>query len=702
MTTNLAPTSTDSRSPGRASLRAARGFPWPEVLVLVLALATRFWRLDYHSFWFDEVVSLNWAGSDATYIWNTTLPLLQDKHPPAYYLLLHYWRNLLDFFGCGENDIALRALGALMGTLTVLGVLLLVRRLSGRGTGLLAGLLVALSPVLVWYSQELRMFQPATTGLVWAGVCLFRGWQASRWRTALLWWGGLVVALEFALYSYLFSAFMLPAAGLTLVALWAVDSLPRAKTPAATPALFARFLAGLAALILAAVIFLPLARNAWLVNDSEGQPGQMFMGILDNLQRQLQIATVWRVEWPAALHDATLVLFAALVLVGLVVPWPRRWGQRAVMSGAAPTAPGARFLDQIWLLLWLGAPLLLGNLLLAKSDTVFAEDRYFLFLGPFVLWAAARGVVTLGVRWRILGWVLAGATVLLLAAALPRLWSPTMFREDWRAAARYIVEYQQASPGLPAAVVTHVDYTNRPTKWYVRQTLQEEDLPIYYPFGGILTDADVDSMVAPPLVGLQASGVATLWLLQSHLEGVDDRRVVERWLNQHFPLVTEQYPTGIKLTGYALQHRFAVLPSLGPQAIYPAAELAPGLVLAACEVTTPVVAAGDDRLHPPSGWVHVRLWWEPTAPLTADYIPTVQIVGPEGVWGERLYRDGEVMRREPTTTWSPGGYLREEIDVNLNPVTPVGEYPVVVGLRAAAGNETGVKAECGRVVVVKG
>jgi len=169
---NPAPTSPDRQAPGRGTLRAASEFPWPEAIVLVVAFVTRFWRLDYHSFWFDEVVSLNWAGSDAAYIWNTTFPLVQDKHPPAYYLLLHYWRTLLDFFGAGESDAALRASGALLGTLTVLGVLLLARRLSGRATGLLAGLLVALSPVLVWYSQELRMFQPATTGLVWAGYCL--------------------------------------------------------------------------------------------------------------------------------------------------------------------------------------------------------------------------------------------------------------------------------------------------------------------------------------------------------------------------------------------------------------------------------------------------------------------------------------------------------------------------------------------------
>jgi hypothetical protein len=700
VTTNPASLSSDDRAAEQIWPPAARAFPWPEALILVVAALTRFWRLDYHSFWFDEVVSLNWAGSGALYIWNTTFPLVQDKHPPAYYLLLHYWRTLLDLFAVGRNDVALRALGALLGTLTVLGILLLARRLSGRATGLLAGLLVALSPVLVWYSQELRMFQPATTALVWAGYSLLRGWQALRLRTAVLWWLGFVAALEFALYSYLFSAFMLPAAGLTLVALVILDARQRRRAgTSVTPAL-ARFLTGGAALAAATVLFLPLARNAWLVNDSEGQAGQAFMSFLPNLQNQLRIATIWRAAWPAPLPEAALFLIGALVLIGLTLPWPRKWAQD-FPAGRRNVSPAARYLDQIWLVLWLGAPLLVGNLLLATSDTVFAEDRYFLFLAPFTLWAVARGVVAVGARWRAAGWVLAGAMALLLVLALPRLWSPAMFREDWRAAARYIVDYQRSSPGVPAAIVTHVDYTNRPTNWYVRQEMSEDDLPIFYPFGGTLTDADGDARVAPPLLGIQESGAATLWLLQSHLEGVDDSRVVERWLNEHFPLVTEQYPTGIKLTGYAMQHRFAALPALGSQAVYPEVELAPGLILAACEMTTPVVGATDERLHPPSGWAHVRLWWQPTAPLATDYIPTVQVVGPEGVWGERLYRDGEVMRREPTSTWAPGGFVREEIDVNLNPVTPAGEYPVVVGLRDAAGNETGVKTECGRVRVVQ-
>ncbi|HQY95184.1 glycosyltransferase family 39 protein, partial [Caldilinea sp.] len=196
---------------------------WPEALILLVAALVRCWRLDYHSFWFDETVSLDWAEDGAGYIWQSTFTLLKDKHPPGYYLLLHAWQNIFEVFGLQHNDAALRTLGAALGVLTVLGVLLLARRLSGRTTGLLAATLTALAPVLVWYSQELRMFQPATTGLVWGAYCLLRGWQGETRLSRLGWWLGMVAAFTFALYSYLFSALLLPAAGLTLVGLCAAS-----------------------------------------------------------------------------------------------------------------------------------------------------------------------------------------------------------------------------------------------------------------------------------------------------------------------------------------------------------------------------------------------------------------------------------------------------------------------------------------------
>jgi hypothetical protein len=307
--------------------------------------------------------------------------------------------------------------------------------------------------------------------------------------------------------------------------------------------------------------------------------------------------------------------------------------------------------------------------------------------------------VTYGVTCAAVGAI----AVLLLAAALPRLWSPATLREDWRAAAAYMADYQAASPGLPAAAVAHVDYTRTPLTWYLRQRYAREQMPVYFPFGGALDPAAAEEVVAPPLRGIEASGVATLWLTQSHLEGVDDAHVVEGWLGGAYPLVTEQYPTGVKLTGYAVQSRYAELPPLAENAVQPLAELAPGLILAACEITTPQVAARDERMHPPSGWVHVRLWWQAAdphnKPIGSDYIATVRMVGPEGVWGERLYRDNEALRRWPTSTWDHTDFVRDEVDVNLNPVTPPGSYPIVVGLMDAAGAETGGTVECGRVEI---
>lgn len=666
----------------------------PEVLVLLLALATRLWGLDYHSLWFDEAVSMTWARSAPEYAWDSTFHLVKDKHPPAYYLLLHYWRELFVPFGLENNDLALRLLGSLLGVLTVLGILLLVRRLSGRRTALLAGTLVALAPALIWYSQELRMFQPAATALVWGAFCLQAASGSTRRPRRLLWWIGMIAAFALALYSYLFAAFALPAAGIVLLEPL-IRWLRQRKAPAAmAPSGLTIFLEGAAALAITALLYLPLALNAWAANASDGTPGGPFMQFAGNMLRQLRVASVWRVDWPEPWLSLALAFFALLLFGGLLVPW--RHLQEVALPGGGTSW---RWDDRFFLAAWLGAPLLVGNLLLARNDTIFAEDRYFLYLAPFALWAAARGAVVLQRRLRPLGWAAAAAAVILLAAALPRLWSPAMLREDWRAAATYIAGYQDASPGLPSAVVAHIDYTRTPLNWYLRQRYSRDDLPVYFPFGGAIDPATVEEVVAPPLRGIEESGVATLWLTQSHLEGLDDSHAVEGWLNQAYPLVTEQYPTGVKLSGYAVQSRFAELPELSEAAVRPAAELAPGLKLAACEITTPQVAARDERMHPPSGWVHVRLWWQATSPIAGDYVATVHMVGPEGVWGDRLYRDNEALRRWPTSSWEHPGFVRDEVDVNLNPVTPPGSYPIVVGLLGADGQETGATVECGRVEI---
>lgn len=645
--------------------------PLPECFLLALAALVRFWRLDYHSFWFDEIVSLDWAGRTPGEIWDVGFHLVQEKHPPGYYLTLHLWQKFLGVLGLAQNDSALRALGSLLGVATVLGLLLLVTRLSSRRAGLVTALFVTLSPVLVWYSQELRMFQPAATGLVWA-LCFLvmaatgpdgeRGVKQSLLRIAN--WAGVVVTLTYTLYSYLFAAFFLPGLGLALLVLagrrWRVLA------------------EGCIALGIVGLLFLPLARNAWLVNDAENLPATAFGGFATILWRQLQIFTLWRAEWSGWALTGALLLFCLLILAGLF----------ARPSSGKPV--------NLLLALWIGLPLLIAGLLQATNASIFKEDRYHIYLAPFVLWAAGEGVVALA-RWRPwLGWGSGGLAALLLAAALPLLWTPGALREDWRAATAYIADYQAQSPGLTAGGVAHLGYLRPAVLWYLDQRIPTPGLPVFGLFGGRLTEDQMDSVIGPPLAGIESvMGAHTLWLLQSHLEGVDDEKLVERWLDERHPLITEQFPAGIKLSGYALGSRYAALPPLAVNARYPQVIIAPAIEMAACEVVTPQVTAQESRLHPPSGWVHLRAWLRAKEVVATDLQPYARLVGAGGVWGELLPRPNGVLERFPTSTWTPGEFMRVEMDINLNPLTPGGRYEAVVGFEGAA------EAVCGFVEVTE-
>jgi hypothetical protein len=499
---------------------------------------------------------------------------------------------------------------------------------------------------------------------------LYAAWHAPHISSRLAWWlvGG--CGLLFALYSYLFSAFIMPAAGLSLLLLYWVK-------PSR-----ARLLEGLLTLSLVSLLFLPLANNAWGVNAAESSPGRAFENFWVNHTHLLQVLTVWRVSWPAALLQAGLGLWGLLLLTGLL---PIR------LRPLFP--PNGLPLDALWLWLWLGTPLLVANLLLSRSGSIFDEDRYLIFLGPFALWAVTRGILLLARFSRGTGAVLAAATLLTLILALPQIWSPANYRENWRAAAQYIIDYTRATPALSAAGVVHVGYTNVALHWYLRQIYSFEELPVFHPFEGWVDPTQVEEAVAPPLRGIEELGVDTLWLVQSHVENVDSSRVVEGWLQETYPIVTEQYPAGIKLTGHMLHYRYAMLPVKATQPI----QAGPHLRLHHCEATFDPVAAQDIDYHPPSGWVHVQSWWSAESSTTEEYVLTAQVIGDStdngadnngAVWGESLSRPADTFRHTPTSTWSPGEFMRAELDINLNPQTPPGIYRIELRLQPAQSAET--------------
>ncbi|MBN1977593.1 MAG: glycosyltransferase family 39 protein, partial [Anaerolineae bacterium] len=118
--------------------------------IIALGASLRFHHLGNNGLWIDEAFSV-WMGRQPVGQMLGWLARI-DQHPPLYYLMLHLWMRL------GDGEAVVRALSALCATLTIPAIYLLGRRLAGRGVGLLAALILAVSPFHVYFAQEARMY----------------------------------------------------------------------------------------------------------------------------------------------------------------------------------------------------------------------------------------------------------------------------------------------------------------------------------------------------------------------------------------------------------------------------------------------------------------------------------------------------------------------------------------------------------------
>jgi mannosyltransferase len=123
-----------------------------------------------------------------------------ESAPPLYYALAWLWTQV-----AGTSEWGLRSLSALAGVATIPVVYLIGRELRGARAGLLAAALVAVNPMLLWYSQEARAY--ALLGLFCALSLLFcvRALRDGE-RRDFTWWG---VFSALALATHYFAVFPL-------------------------------------------------------------------------------------------------------------------------------------------------------------------------------------------------------------------------------------------------------------------------------------------------------------------------------------------------------------------------------------------------------------------------------------------------------------------------------------------------------------
>ncbi len=206
------------------------GALWVLAFLTALGAAMRFASLDVQSFHHDEVITamrvLPGSLGDVMHAVKSS-----ESNPPLYYVLAWGWVKAF-----GSDEVGLRSLTALFGTATVPLAYCIGTELAHRRAGLIAAALVAVSPMLIWYSQEARSY--ALLVFFCAASLLFfaRALRTRSGRDLALW----ALASALALCSHYFAAF-----AVAIEALWLLVAL-RARWRVVLPAVAAVTAAGLA------------------------------------------------------------------------------------------------------------------------------------------------------------------------------------------------------------------------------------------------------------------------------------------------------------------------------------------------------------------------------------------------------------------------------------------------------------------------
>jgi 4-amino-4-deoxy-L-arabinose transferase-like glycosyltransferase len=622
--------------------------------IIVLAFGMRLARLTFQPLWWDEGWSLYFAASDVP----TLLELTSvDIHPPLYYLLLRLWMAV-----AGSGIVSVRLFSVLIGTATVPLLFVVGRRLLGRSGGLLAASLLAISPLHIYYSQEVRMY-----GLVtFLGLAAFH--FAQRWSSsAEPAWGsllGYVLAAAAALHTQYYAAFLLLGLNLALAIHWTRQrpAMGMGRRPLA-------WLAAQGAVLLLFVPWLWYAteRLATYVRFKVGVEGDPSLGLFSYLGRHLAAFTWGHVAGLEAWWWLGL-LPLALLLGGLAL-WrliPHLGVRRGPASTSGPAAHPAHLgvspdaTGDVWS--WggavAGAALLCGfavNLVLpfnpphSERLLLLALPAYLLLMagGLLALWRARRPLVLLPAA----AWLGLALFSLAIFYTVPRY-----SNDDYRPVADQL--RLQALPG-DAIVCVHPwqvgyfqaylpDDETRPTLVLTPREVLPEERQLW---------ADDPARLAADLDGLLTAH-GRLWLPAHQAMGrvLEDQMAI--YLAGHaYPVASKWYGENTVLALYAAGQ---------PAEPAPGGTFGPWLILEGGNLGTGPFEAGW-------GVIPVDLTWRVLAHPTEPYHVGLRLVGATGhVWAQRDAPPVDGLA--PFAQWPLDQPGQDRHGLRIPAGTPPGEY----------------------------
>lgn len=620
------------------------------LLVLLVGTGLRLFKLGEQSFWLDEGLGIYYGRPDLPALF---AGLVGGNHPPLFFLLVHFWYPL-----AGESEYALRFLSLIFGVLTLPLIYLVARRFTGVGwiAGLVAVALAALSPMLVWYSQESRMYTLMTFLATLSAYQLLRLTERLENEGEASWAGWLAygVVCALAIYAHYYAALAVLFEG-AYVAVWLLARVLRRSAPLGTalrPLLF-----WVPSQLVALLVYSP-----WLTHTGEAYDANdtYWWGTID-------LTTV---------AAQTLRSFA----VGDTLPgdWSN-WGSLAWIGLAGLgflwiLLRHGRMMDRVrslFLLLWLVIPIL-GIYGIVANRPKFAA-RYLMPASPALYVLAALGLVCLLVAVRrpplsalsrLAG---VGLAALVLGPGMLSLGNAYFVqdfaRDDLRSVAAYIRDHEATGD----TVVVLGGHLAPAFQYYYRGPLTLNPLPnkrlptLTRPLGNEVVD-DLNTI---------ARGQRRLWLVLWQDGLVDPRGIVMQQLTRNCQrLDVGQLFHGVNLLLFSLDGCAPFKAAAEPSQLL-SANFGGQMILEGFSVAPPVVQSGQS--------LRVTLFWHGTKKMEEDYTAFIHLLNPANhIFGQ--IDKHPINDYFPTSHWQSGESMEDEYTFPVLPGTPPGQYEIEIGV----------------------
>jgi hypothetical protein len=627
--------------------------------VLFLALALRLYRIQGQSLWNDEGTSVALAARSLADI---TAGAANDIHPPLYYYLLHFWMQIV-----GNNELAVRSLSALLGTLLVLLTFALGHLLGGDATGLLAALFAALSPFQIYYSQEARMYalsaflgaisMVALLRLLLAG-CLQDTAKQRFWP-----FFGYVLSTILLLYSHYFAATLIVVQN--LVFLWWWLSACRAFIDGTGKAVrLGPLLRWVTLQAIVGISYLPwlllTARQLGVWPAISAPLG--FTALLLDLLRVFSLGL--SIDGNPSL---ALAGWAILLLLGMIASWFTSRRDELALQRLAYVA----------VLLYLLVPISLMYVLSLRRPMynpkflLLCTPPFYLFIAQGAMWLATATDGTrasqapepaAGNRKNILplrkGLALLAIIVFVAGLSVRSLqayyFDPHYARDDYRGIAQYI---QAVGRDSDAILINAPGQTDTFT-YYYHGALPLYPLPRQRPLDEAQTAADLQQMI-------QARGrvFAILWATDES----DPQRFLEGWLDQHTYKAMDSWYGNVRLVVYAVPAEPTAQHITHPLS----ANLGNQVRLLGYNLPAQEVRPGDI--------VQLTLFWQAITPMSERYKVFTHILDAQGhLVGQRDAEPGGGAKI--TTIWKEDERVLDNYGLLVLPAVPPGDYAIEIGM----------------------